>query len=53
MPGSAFAWTESIDEVSPAALTVLAQAVSPNDNGRLKWDMFFPRKMSTRSTSPT
>jgi hypothetical protein len=44
MPGSAFAWTESIMDVSPAALTVLAQAVSPNDNGRLKWDLFFPRK---------
>jgi hypothetical protein len=44
MPGSAFAWTESIDEVSPAALTVLAQAISPNDSGRLKWDIFFPRR---------
>jgi hypothetical protein len=41
---TAFAWTQSIDEVSPAALTVLAQAISPNDNGRLKWDMFFPRR---------
>jgi len=41
---SAFAWTQSIDEVSPAALTVLAQTVSPNDNGRLKYDIFFPRQ---------
>lgn len=41
---SSFAWTQSIDELSPAALTVRAQAVSPNDNGQLKWDMFFPRR---------
>lgn len=41
---SAFAWTEAIDELSPAALTVRAQTISPNDNGRLKWDMFFPRQ---------
>lgn len=25
-------------------LTVLAQAISPNDNGQLLWDIFFPRK---------
>lgn len=41
---STFAWTETIDELSPAALTVRAQSVSPNDNGQLKWDMFFPRQ---------
>lgn len=41
---SAFAWTETIDELSPAALTVMAQAISPNDDGTLKWDMFFPRQ---------
>ncbi|HRH45812.1 MAG TPA: hypothetical protein PKY82_29490, partial [Pyrinomonadaceae bacterium] len=40
---SSFDWTEKIEAVSPAALTVLAQAVSPNDNGKLKWDVFFPR----------
>ncbi len=40
---SSFAWTKKIDEVSPAALTVMAQAISPNDNGKLKWDVFFPR----------
>lgn len=41
---STFAWTSAIDEVSPAALSVTAQAVSPNDDGRLKWDAFFPRR---------
>lgn len=40
---SSFAWTETIDDLSPAALTVRAQAISPNDNGMLKWDIFFPR----------
>lgn len=44
MPGSAFAWTETVEELSPAALTVRAQTISPNDDGRLKWDMFFPRQ---------
>src|SRR4026207_1912164 len=29
--------------LSPAALTVQAQTLSPNDNGRLLWDLFFPR----------
>jgi hypothetical protein len=41
---SSFTWTEEIEELSPAALTVRAQAISPNDDGRLKWDMFFPRR---------
>lgn len=41
---SSFSWTQEIEEVSPAALTVLAQAISPNDDGKLKWDVFFPRK---------
>lgn len=40
---TAFAWTNTIEELSPAALTVRAQTISPNDDGRLKWDMFFPR----------
>jgi hypothetical protein len=44
MPGSNFSWTEKVDELSPAALTVRAQAVSPNDNGKLLWDLFFPRQ---------
>jgi hypothetical protein len=41
---SLFAWTQELAEVSPAALTVRAQTISPNDNGRLKWDLFFPRR---------
>lgn len=40
---SNFHWINSVREVSPAALTVRAQAISPNDNGRLMWDLFFPR----------
>jgi hypothetical protein len=34
----------TLEELSAAALTVRAQAVSPNDNGRLTWDVFFPRQ---------
>jgi hypothetical protein len=30
--------------LSPEALTVLAQTISPNDQGMLKWDAFFPRE---------
>lgn len=41
---SAFTWTNEVEELSPAALTVRAQTISPNDDGKLKWDMFFPRK---------
>lgn len=41
---TAFAWTQSVAELSPAALTVRAQTISPNDNGRLRWDIFFPRR---------
>ena len=33
-----------IEELSPAALTVVAQTISPNDQGNLKWDIFFPRQ---------
>jgi hypothetical protein len=40
---SAFAWTKTLADLSPAALTVLAQAISPNDDGMLKWNIFFPR----------
>lgn len=41
---SNFAWTQTVEELSPAALTVRAQTISPNDDGALKWDMFFPRE---------
>lgn len=37
-------WIPTVDDLSPAALTVRAQAISPNDNGMLKWDAFFPRE---------
>src|ERR1051325_312500 len=33
-----------VEELSPATLTVVAQTISPNDQGRLKWDVFFPRE---------
>jgi hypothetical protein len=33
-----------VEELSPAALTVMAQTISPNDQGQLKWDAFFPRE---------
>lgn len=39
-----FAWIAAQRELSNAALTVQAQAISPNDQGRLKWDVFFPRQ---------
>jgi len=41
---STFGWIQQEQELSPAALTVLAQTVSPNDTGRLWWDSFMPRK---------
>jgi len=41
---SSFSWTQTVEELSPAALTVMAQAISPNDNGQLKWDVFFMRQ---------
>lgn len=31
------------EELTPPQLTVVAQTISPNDQGRLKWDVFFPR----------
>jgi hypothetical protein len=37
-------WFQEIDELSPAALTVRAQAVSPTDQGRLYWSGFMPRQ---------
>lgn len=33
-----------VDELSPAVLTVMAQTMSPNNRGELKWDVFFPRE---------
>lgn len=39
-----FAWMAQEAELSSAALTVQAQQVSPNDNGQLLWDVFFPRQ---------
>lgn len=38
-----FSWMAEVEELSPPALTVRAQTLSPNDNGRLLWDVFFPR----------
>jgi hypothetical protein len=38
-----FSWIAEVEELSPAALTVLAQTVDPSDDGQLLWDMFFPR----------
>ena len=39
-----FSWIAAQDELSPAALTVRAQVLSPNDQGQLFWDIFFPRQ---------
>lgn len=39
-----FEWLALLLNLSPAALTVRAQALSPNDMGRLLWDLFFPRR---------
>ncbi len=36
-------WMQSIEDLSPAALTVRAQTIDPTDNGQLLWDTFFPR----------
>ena len=38
---SNFGWTQTIANLTAAALTVRAQTISPNDNGRLKWDVFY------------
>lgn len=37
-------WLATEDALSPAALTVRAQALPPNDEGELLWDTFFPRE---------
>jgi hypothetical protein len=39
-----FTWMAAEEELSPAALTVRAQTVDPTDQGRLLWDIFFPRR---------
>ena len=39
-----FAWIGAEETLTPAALTVRAQTISPNDQGRLRWDIFFPRR---------
>ena len=36
-------WIEQVEELSPAALTVRAQTISPDDNGQLLWPIFMPR----------
>lgn len=41
---STFSWISTVDRLQPAALTVRAQAMSVNDNGRLLWDAFMPRE---------
>lgn len=41
---SDFSWIEEVEDLSPDVLTVRAQTLSPNDNGRLTWDVFFPRE---------
>jgi hypothetical protein len=38
-----FTWMAQAEELTPTALTVRAQTLSPNDNGKLLWDVFFPR----------
>lgn len=38
-----FTWMAQVEELTAPALTVRAQTLSPNDNGRLLWDVFFPR----------
>lgn len=43
-PPTQWAWIHAVEELSPAALTVLAQTVSPNDQDRLLWDIFMPRQ---------
>lgn len=37
-------WIPATEELSDAALTVRAQTVSPDDNGALRWNFFFPRR---------
>jgi hypothetical protein len=39
-----FSWLAQERKLTNAALTVRAQQISPNDEGRLLWDAFFPRR---------
>jgi hypothetical protein len=39
-----FSWVGAEQRLSNAALTVLVQAISPNDQDQLLWDVFFPRQ---------
>jgi hypothetical protein len=39
-----FSWISTYRDLSPAALTVRAQALPYNDRGTLLWDRFFPRR---------
>lgn len=39
-----FSWLEQMRNLSSVALTVRAQTISPNDQGRLLWDAFFPAR---------
>lgn len=39
-----FSWMQQEQDLTNAALTIRAQTISPNDNGRLLWDAFFPRQ---------
>lgn len=39
-----FTWVAQEQKITDARLTVRAQAVSPNDDGQLLWDAFFPRQ---------
>lgn len=38
-----FSWLAAEEDLSPAALTLRAQTISPNDDGSLLWDGFMPR----------
>lgn len=40
----AASWLQLEASLSPAALTVLAQSIDPNNTGALVWDTFFPRR---------
>jgi hypothetical protein len=40
----AISWIAQEQGLTAASLTVRAQTISPNDNGQLLWDAFFPRK---------
>jgi len=39
-----FDWIQRVESLSPAALTVMAQAIDPSDTDSLVWNTFFPRQ---------